>query len=87
LPIAMFIGITATANHFILDAVGGAIVIGMAFGLTALIWKYKDKLHLQKKEAMLPAIVLDPPKENRADDQHCLLEDQSKASRRAKSGL
>ncbi len=43
LPIAMFIGITATANHFILDAVGGAIVIAIAFGLAALVFKWLGK--------------------------------------------
>ncbi len=44
LPIAMFFGITSTANHFILDAVAGAIVIGIAFWLTALIFRHKHKL-------------------------------------------
>lgn len=40
LPIAMFVGITSTANHFILDAVGGSIVIGIAFGLAILLFKH-----------------------------------------------
>jgi len=44
LPIAMFFGITSTANHFILDAVAGAMVIGIAFWLTALIFRHKHKL-------------------------------------------
>ena len=43
LPIAMFFGITATANHFILDAVAGAIVIALAFWLTARLFRLKTK--------------------------------------------
>ncbi len=47
LPIAMFVGITSTGNHFILDAVGGAVVMGVSFGITALIWRYKSALSLK----------------------------------------
>ena len=43
LPISMLVGVVSTANHFILDAVAGAIVLGMSFGLTALIFKLKGK--------------------------------------------
>jgi len=32
-PVGMLIAIVATANHFILDAIAGAIVIGLAYGL------------------------------------------------------
>lgn len=44
LPIGMFFGIVSTANHFILDAAAGAAVIGIAFGLAALIYRYKARL-------------------------------------------
>ena len=37
LPIAMFIGITATGNHFVLDAIGGIAVIIVAFVLAVLL--------------------------------------------------
>ena len=37
LPIGMFVGITATANHFILDAVASVILIGLAFGLATFL--------------------------------------------------
>ncbi|MDD5093432.1 MAG: phosphatase PAP2 family protein [Dehalococcoidia bacterium] len=63
LPVAMFFGITSTANHFVLDAVGGAIVIGLSFGISALIWKYKDKFHLRRSQAPSQVIAVDSPKE------------------------
>ncbi len=44
LPIGMFFGITATANHFILDAAAGAAVIGLSFALAGLIYRYKSRL-------------------------------------------
>lgn len=31
LPVAMFVGTTSTANHFILDAIGGYVLIAVAF--------------------------------------------------------
>jgi hypothetical protein len=46
----MFFGITATGNHFVLDAMGGAVVIGVSFGITALIWRYKSALSLKKNK-------------------------------------
>ncbi len=54
LPIAMFFGIISTANHFVLDAVGGAVVIGVSFGITALIWRYKSALSLKKNKETAP---------------------------------
>lgn len=36
LPLFMLVSILATANHFILDAVGGAMVIGLAYGIVTL---------------------------------------------------
>ena len=44
LPIGMFFGIISTANHFILDAAAGAAVIGIAFGLAAVIYRYQAHL-------------------------------------------
>ena len=54
LPIAMFVGIISTANHFILDAVGGAIVIGIAFGATILVSKYLRKIRPQGNQFTSP---------------------------------
>jgi len=36
LPLFMLVSILATANHFILDAVGGAVVIGMSYCIVKL---------------------------------------------------
>ena len=47
LPIAMFIGITSTANHFILDAVGGAVILAISIGLTVLILKQLGRYNPQ----------------------------------------
>lgn len=49
LPIGMFFGIVGTANHFILDAAAGAAVIGIAFGLAALIYRYRSHLFPVRK--------------------------------------
>jgi hypothetical protein len=37
LPLGMLISIVATANHFILDALGSAVVIGLAYGTVKLL--------------------------------------------------
>ena len=37
LPVATFVAIVATANHYILDAVGGATVVGLSFGIVVLL--------------------------------------------------
>ena len=37
LPVATFVGITSTANHFILDAAGGAVVTGASLAFAALL--------------------------------------------------
>ena len=42
-PAAMFLVIQATGNHFLLDAVGGLIVIYVAIGLQARISAYWQK--------------------------------------------
>ena len=49
LPIATFIGIVATGNHFVLDAVGGALVIGISFGLALLFAKLKNNIKARKE--------------------------------------
>lgn len=40
IPILMFVGIIATGNHFILDAIGGIIVIVISIGLTLIATKF-----------------------------------------------
>ena len=47
LPLAQFITIVATGNHFILDAVGGVIVLGICLGLTALLMQLNSKFREQ----------------------------------------
>jgi membrane-associated phospholipid phosphatase len=43
LPVGMFVAIIATGNHFILDAVGGALVIGLAYGLVLLFPRVREQ--------------------------------------------
>ena len=47
IPLLMLMSILATANHFILDAVGGAIVIGLAYAMVRLFGMLRNKQHLQ----------------------------------------
>ncbi len=42
-PLCMLISIIATANHFIIDAIAGAIVIGLAYGLVILFTRLRSK--------------------------------------------
>ena len=44
LPVMMFISIIATGNHFVLDAVGGGIVILLSYGLVRLGTKLWSKI-------------------------------------------
>ena len=43
LPLSTLIAIVATANHFILDAIAGAIVIALAYGLVILFTRLRSK--------------------------------------------
>jgi hypothetical protein len=36
-PVATFLVIIGTANHFVLDAVGGAVTLGLAVGIQRLL--------------------------------------------------
>lgn len=49
LPIAMFIGIVATGNHFVLDAIGGIAIILVAFVLTVLLRKLLMTLRARRR--------------------------------------
>ena len=42
-PLFMLISIIATANHFIIDAIAGALVIGLAYGLVILFTRLRSK--------------------------------------------
>ena len=44
-PFGMFVAIVATGNHFILDAIAGAVVIGLAYGLVRLFPRLKERFH------------------------------------------
>jgi membrane-associated phospholipid phosphatase len=39
LPLLMLVTVVATANHFILDAIAGAVVAGLSYGLALLFDK------------------------------------------------
>jgi len=41
-PFCMLVAIVATGNHFILDAIAGAVVIGLAYGLVRLYPRLKE---------------------------------------------
>ena len=43
LPLLMLVTIVATANHFILDAIVGATVAGLSYGLALLFAKYMEQ--------------------------------------------
>ncbi len=43
-PLSMLVAIIATGNHFILDAVAGAVVIGMSYGIVRLYPSVKDRI-------------------------------------------
>ncbi|MFO8009917.1 MAG: phosphatase PAP2 family protein [Dehalococcoidia bacterium] len=55
LPIAMFIGIISTGNHFVLDAIGGALVLAIAASLTILLMKFTRSYHPRENEVEVPA--------------------------------
>ena len=40
LPLSILFSIVATGNHYFLDAVAGAVVIGLAFGLVKIVQKW-----------------------------------------------
>lgn len=42
-PLCMLVAIIATGNHFILDAIGGALVIGLAYGLVVLFDRLRQR--------------------------------------------
>ena len=42
-PSFMLVAIVATGNHFILDAIGGALVIGLAYGLVVLFDRLRQR--------------------------------------------
>jgi len=41
-PFCMLVAIVATANHFILDAIAGAVVVGLAYSLVRLFYRWKE---------------------------------------------
>jgi membrane-associated phospholipid phosphatase len=41
-PLFMLIGIVATANHFILDAIAGAVVVGLSYSLVRLFYRWNE---------------------------------------------
>ncbi len=46
LPLGMLVAIVATGNHFVLDAIGGAVVIGLAYGLVLLFTKLRERANV-----------------------------------------
>ncbi|MFO8101546.1 MAG: phosphatase PAP2 family protein [Dehalococcoidia bacterium] len=52
LPCAMFVGIVSTANHFILDAIGGALIMAISIGLTVLLLKRLGRYESRDKEVI-----------------------------------
>ncbi|MYR14688.1 hypothetical protein GTY62_29605, partial [Streptomyces sp. SID724] len=57
-PIFTIAAIVATANHWVLDAAGGALVVAMGFGLTYLL---SGPRRLVDEEREAPAEPVGPP--------------------------
>jgi hypothetical protein len=49
LPLLMLVSIIATANHFILDAVAGAVITGISFGLMLLFNRLRKQRNSSSK--------------------------------------
>ena len=45
LPLGMLVAIVATGNHFVLDAIGGVLVIGLAYGLVLLFTRLRERVN------------------------------------------
>jgi membrane-associated phospholipid phosphatase len=43
-PLCMLIATIATGNHFIIDLIAGAIVIGLAYGVVILFTRLRSKV-------------------------------------------
>ena len=54
LPLLMLITIVATANHFILDAIAGAVVTGLSYGLALLFARLTNSRMTPTKSHDLP---------------------------------
>ena len=53
-PLAMLVAIVATANHFILDAVAGAVLLGVSYAVVMLFSTVRQRVSLSDLRAMLP---------------------------------
>ncbi|MBM4461954.1 MAG: phosphatase PAP2 family protein [Chloroflexi bacterium] len=53
-PLGMFVAIVATANHFILDAVAGAVLLGLSYGVVMLFSALRHRVSFAELRAMLP---------------------------------
>ncbi|NEE40205.1 phosphatase PAP2 family protein, partial [Streptomyces sp. SID7982] len=58
-PLFTIAAIVATANHWVLDAVGGALVVGLGFGLTYVLSGPRKLVTEEEREAA--ADPVDPP--------------------------
>ena len=54
IPLGMLVAIVATANHFILDAVAGAVLLGLSYGVVMLFSTVRQRASLSDLRAMLP---------------------------------
>jgi hypothetical protein len=50
----MLVAILATANHFILDAVAGAVLLGVSYAVVILFSTVRQRVSLSYLRAMLP---------------------------------
>jgi membrane-associated phospholipid phosphatase len=46
LPFGMLVATVATGNHFILDAIGGTLVIGLAYGLVLVFTRFRERVNV-----------------------------------------
>jgi len=45
-PLGMLVATVATGNHFVLDAIGGALVIGLAYGLVLVFTRLRERVNV-----------------------------------------
>jgi hypothetical protein len=48
--LCMLVAIVATGNHFILDAIAGAVVVGMAYSIVRLYPSFKVRFLKNRKK-------------------------------------
>jgi hypothetical protein len=54
IPLGMLMAILATANHFILDAIAGAVLLGVSYAVVTLFSTLRQRVSFAEVRALLP---------------------------------